>query len=116
MCQSMQNVTQSIHFPAAVSIPYSCNRTTTCNGVHCRFSDYTSDITVDPCSEEVMLTLYGSDGSTAYQRMFNDSQTFSLPSNIAVLGSTATLSFVIVHHSYSMELEASKRVGGGAFS
>ena len=115
MCQSMQSVIQDGDLSALVPTPYSCNSTTTCNGVHCEFSGYTSDITVDPCSEEVLFTLYNSDGSTVFQRLFNTSQNVSitLPSDLVVLfGSTATLSVVLVHHTYSVEIEASKHVGG----
>ena len=113
MCQSMQSVAQDLRLPQFISaIQFSCTRNTTaCNRVHCQFSNYPLDVTFDPCSEAIQLTAHDSNGHLVYQKTFNDSQnvTFNLPSSVSsLLGPTATLNVIIVHHNYSMEIEVNR--------
>ena len=113
MCQSIQSVAQDLRLPQIIpAIQFSCiSNTTICNRVHCQFSNYPLDMTFDPCSEAIQLTVHDSDGRLVYQKTFNDSQnvTINLPSSVSsFLGSTATLNVIIVHHNYSMEIEVSR--------
>ena len=120
MCQSLHRLARDIQSPRLLPIQYSCTNNTACSGIHCQFSNYTCDVTFDPCSERVQLTAHNPRGSVVYQKIYNSSrsETIHLTSDLSQLslGSTAILNVTILHHNYSMEIEASMSGVGLIFS
>ena len=106
MCQSLQSVAQDAHLPSYVPVQYSCTSNSDCSGVHCLISQsnvvqYTSDATIDPCTEVLQVTVRNQQGQVVYQRVFQDSQQVPFTSR----GFNATLHVEIAHYNYSMDLE-----------
>ena len=102
MCQSLQSVAQDMYVP----VQHNCTSNSNCSGVHCLISQsssvqYTSDATIDPCTEVLQVTARNPQGQVVYQRVFQDSQQVPFASR----GFNATLHVEIVHYNYSMDLE-----------
>jgi len=105
MCQSLQSVAQDAHLPSSLPVQYNCTRNSNCSGLHCLISQssvqYTSDATIDPCTEVLQLTARNPQGQVVYQRVFQDSR--QVP--FSFRGINTTLHVEIVHYNYSMDLE-----------
>ena len=115
MCQSMRQIARIIRFPTQIpflTLGLNCSPRPDCTGVHCNITigsinNYGADITINPCGETVHMVVLDSDSATQFDRVFNDTGSYSFNIPGAPVQTQATLNIGMVHHNYSMDLSVS---------
>ena len=106
MCESLEDLADIIHSP----FEHDCSTTPNCDGVHCELDIiglilYIETI-VHPCANPPALEVLvqNSQRQNIFGAIFNTSG----QRDIVVLNTRMTVNSIIVHRSYSMDIEVSE--------
>ena len=106
MCESLEDLADIIHSP----VEHDCSTTPNCDGVRCELDVLGNTFFVEgialPCANPpaVEVIVQNSQRQNIFSTIFNTSG----QRDIVVLNTRMTVNSIIVHRSYSMDIEVSE--------